>query len=180
MGVQSSFHVQGMGGKHNTYRHFLCTARGRVWVVNRAKVTLLSPCVGTEQPGPRAGGSGDTAGGSQDTGLMLSVVSSTFPMACERPWMHLCYPTAAAPPLSPHRIQISNSCRDGGAVRWGGVFFPPRHRNLESCKDLPRVLLAAQQSRSGISRCHFPGVAGQAVAAGGPPAPHCPARAGKL
>lgn len=188
MGVQSSFDVQDMGTKQNTYRRFLCAARERVWVVNRAKVTLLSRCVGREQPGTRAGGGGDTAGGSQGTGLMLSVVSSTFPWGRERSWMHPCYPTAAAPPVLPPAAppllmgpRSAAPAETKEAVKWDGMFLPPRHRNLESsgCKDLPGMLLAAQQSSSGISRCQFPAVAGQVVAAGGSPAPHCPARAGK-
>lgn len=45
------------------------------------------------------------------------------------------------------------------AVKWDAMFFPLRHGNLgsSSCKDLPGMLLAAQQSCSGISRCQFPG-----------------------
>lgn len=78
---------------------------------------------------------------------------------------HLAGPKSAAPP-----------------VKWDGMFFPPRHRNLESsgCKNLPGMPLAVQQSHCDISRFWFPGVAGQEVAAGGPPAPHYPARAGKF
>lgn len=190
VGVQSSFDVQDMGVRQNTYRHFLCSARERVWVVNRAKAMLLSCCVGTEQPGTQVGGGGDIADGSQDTGLMLSVVRSTFPWGVKG---HGC--TRVTPQLHPLLCSLLQFlyCHLTGpksaapaemkeAVKWDGMYFPHSHGNLESsgCKDLPGMLLAAQQSLSAISRCQFPDVAGQAVAAGALPAPHCLARAGKF
>lgn len=177
MGVQSSFDVQDMGVKHNTYRHFLCSARECGWVVNRAKVTLLSRCVGTEQPGTPS-----CTHCRWQSGHWVHVVCHEQHFGDVKGHGCTCVTAPvlppAAPPLSPGRTQISSSCGDEGAVKWDGMFFPPRHRNLESsgCKNLPGMPLAVQQSRCDISRFWFPGVAGQEVAAGGPPAPHYPGK----